>query len=261
MAAASFLTSHTELLHGPVRICFTRDEEVGKGVELLDIERLGAEVAYTIDGSDAGTIEDETFGALEATLTFSGIAVHPGFAKNRLVNAVKVAATFVASLPADQRSPETTEGREGFVNPMTSVAAEERAVVSMNLRDFDQATLAEHERLIRRLAHQAVAAYPGSSVEIEVVQPYRNMKEYLRDHPHVIAATEEAIRRAGLEPILSYVRGGTDGARLSQLGLPTPNLFTGQQDIHSRHEWIAVADMGAAVATIVHLAQIWAQCA
>lgn len=259
MAAAAYLARHPEIAHGPIRICFTRDEEVGRGVELLDLERLGADAAYTIDGSNAGTIEDETFNALEATVTFRGIAVHPGMAKGRLVNAVKVAARFVASLPADTLSPETTEGREGFVNPMTSEAQEEKAVVHLNLRDFDRDLLAGHERLIRRLADEAVAAYPGSSVEVEVVEPYRNMKEYLAPHPHVLAAAEEAVRRAGLEPNHTFVRGGTDGSRLSQRGLPTPNLFTGQQDIHSRHEWVCVEDMGAAVATIVHLVQVWAE--
>jgi tripeptide aminopeptidase len=259
MTAAAYLVAHPELEHGPVRICFTRDEEIGRGVELLDLERLGAEAGYTVDGSTAGSIEDETFSALEATVTFRGVSVHPGFAKDRLVNAVKVAAAFVSSLPADQLSPETTEGREGFVNPMTSSAQEDSATVHLNLRDFDAAQLGEHEALVRRLADEAVAAFPGSSVEIEVVEPYRNMKEYLAEHSEVVARAEEAVRRAGLEPRHAYIRGGTDGARLSQLGLPTPNLFTGQQDIHSRHEWICVADMGSAVATIVHLAQIWAE--
>jgi tripeptide aminopeptidase len=259
MATVSYLLRHPELEHGRVRICFTRDEEVGRGVELLDLERLGAAAAYTVDGTSAGTIEDETWNALEMTVRFHGIAVHPGFAKGRLVNAVKIASDFVASLPRDGLSPETTEGREGFVNPMTSTGRAEEATVHLNLRDFDRETLADHERLVRGLAEKAATAYPGSSVQIEVVDLYRNMKEYLADHPRVVAAGEEAIRRAGLEPVRSFVRGGTDGSRLSQLGLPTPNLFAGQQDIHSRHEWIAVADIGTAVATLVHLVQIWAE--
>lgn len=259
MAAVEYLAAHPDAKHGPVRVCFTRDEEVGKGVDLLDLDRLGADAAYTIDGSALGSIEDETFSALEVKVIFSGIAVHPGFAKGRLVNAVKVASRFVESLPADTLSPETTEGREGFVNPMTISGQEDRVTIAMNLRDFDGEELADHERLVRDLAARAVAAFPGSSVEIEVVEPYRNMKEYLADHPHVVEAAKEAVRRTGLTPIGGFVRGGTDGSRLSQMGLPTPNLFTGQHDIHSLHEWICVADMGAATETIVHLLAVWAE--
>jgi tripeptide aminopeptidase len=259
MTAVGYLLHHPDLEHGPIRICFTRDEEIGKGVDELELDRLGAEAAYTIDGSTLGQIENETFGALEATVTFHGVAVHPGSAKGRMVNAAKIAADFVASLPRDGVSPETTEGREGFVNPMSVVSQEGEATVLLNLRDFDRDKLAEHERLLRRLAEEAAAAYPPARVEIEVVEAYRNMREYLRDHPYVVEAAEEAVRRAGLEPTLTFVRGGTDGSRLSARGLPTPNVFTGGEDFHSRHEWICVADMGAAVATIVHLAQIWAE--
>jgi tripeptide aminopeptidase len=259
MAAAAYLVRRPELRHGPIRICFTRDEEVGRGVELLDLDRLAADAAYTVDGSDVGTIEAETFSALEARVTFRGVAVHPGLAKDRMVNALKVAADFLASLPRDRLSPETTAGREGFVNPMSMSGQEDELTIAMNLRDFDDALLAEHEQLIRRLAAEAAAAHPGSSVHVEVDQPYRNMKEYLGDHPGVVDAAAEAVRRAGLEPTLTYVRGGTDGSRLSQLGLPTPNLFSGQQDIHALNEWISVSDMGAAVATIVHLTGIWAE--
>ncbi|HVU77853.1 MAG TPA: peptidase T [Gaiellaceae bacterium] len=259
MTAAARLVAHPEIPHGPVRICFTRDEEVGRGVELLDLDRLGADAAYTIDGSDAGSIEAETFSALEATVTFTGVAVHPGYAKGRMVNALKVAADFLAALPRDRLSPETTAGREGFVNPMSMTGQEGEATISLNLRDFDDALLAEHEQLIRRLADDAIAAHPGSSVRVDVVQPYRNMQEYLAGHPEVTDAAAEAVRRAGLEPKPTFIRGGTDGARLSQLGVPTPNLFSGQQDIHALNEWVSVADLDAAVATIVHLAQVWAE--
>jgi tripeptide aminopeptidase len=259
MTAVDYLLHHPDLEHGPIRICFTRDEEIGKGVNELELDRLGAEAAYTIDGSTLGQIENETFGALEATVTFHGVAVHPGSAKGRMVNAAKIAADFVASLPRDRLSPETTEGREGFVNPMSSVSQEGEATVLLNLRDFDRDLLAEHERLVRQLAEDAARPYPPARVEIEVVEAYRNMKEYLREHPGVVEAAEEAVRRAGLEPTLTFVRGGTDGSRLSARGLPTPNVFTGGEDFHSRHEWICVADMGAAVATIIHLAQIWAE--
>jgi tripeptide aminopeptidase len=259
MTAVAYLLAHPELEHGPIRICFTRDEEIGKGVEQLELEQLAADAAYTIDGSTLGQIENETFAALEATVVFHGVAVHPGDAKGRMVNAVKLAADFVASLPRDGLSPETTEGREGFVNPMAISGAEGEATVHLNLRDFDRDALAEHEQLVHRLAAEAVASEPRARVEIEVVEAYRNMHEYLREHPRVVAAAKEAVRRAGYEPTLSFVRGGTDGSRLSARGLPTPNVFTGGEDFHSRHEWICVADMGAAVATIVHLAQIWAE--
>jgi tripeptide aminopeptidase len=259
MAAVSYLVRHPEIEHGPVRVCFTRDEEIGRGVDQLELERLAANAGYTIDGTTAGEIQNETFGALEATVVFRGIAVHPGSAKGRMVNATKVAADFVASLPRDRLSPETTEGREGFVNPMSSVAEEGEATVLLNLRDFERDALAGHERLVCRLAEEAAARHPGARVEVEVVEAYANMKEHLRDHPHVLAFAEEAVGRAGLEPRTTFIRGGTDGSRLSERGLPTPNVFTGAQDIHSRHEWICVADMGAAVATIVHLTQVWAE--
>jgi tripeptide aminopeptidase len=259
MTAVDYLLHHPDLEHGPIRICFTRDEEIGKGVDELELECLGADAAYTIDGSTLGQIENETFGALEAAVTFHGVAVHPGTAKGRMVNAGKIAADFVAGLPRDRLSPETTEGREGFVNPMSTASEEGEATVRLNLRDFDRNLLADHEQLVRRLAEKSASAYPGSRVEVDVVEAYRNMKEYLRDHPGIVEAAEEAVRRAGLEPTLTFVRGGTDGSRLSTRGLPTPNIFTGGEDFHSRHEWICVADMGAAVATIIHLAQVWAE--
>jgi tripeptide aminopeptidase len=259
MAAVAHLIAHPELEHGPIRICFTRDEEIGKGVEDLELETLGADVAYTIDGSTLGQIENETFGALEATVVFHGVAVHPGSAKGRMVNAAKFAADFVASLPRDGLSPETTEGREGFVNPMTISGGEAEATVHLNLRDFDLDALAAHERLVRRLASEAVESEPRATAELHVFEAYRNMREYLREHPQVVAAAKEAVRRAGHKPTLTFARGGTDGSRLSARGLPTPNIFTGGEDFHSLHEWICVADMGAAVATIVHLAQIWAE--
>jgi tripeptide aminopeptidase len=259
MTATDYLLHHPDAEHGPIRICFTRDEEIGKGVNELELETLGADAAYTIDGSTLGQIENETFGALEATVVFRGVAVHPGSAKGRMVNATKIAADFVASLPRDRLSPETTGGRDGFVNPMSSTGEEGEATVRLNLRDFDRDELAKYEELVRRLAEEAAAAYPPARVEVEVVEAYRNMREYLRDHPRVLEAAEEAVRRAGVEPAMTFVRGGTDGARLSARGLPTPNIFTGGEDFHSRHEWICVADMGSAVATIVHLTQIWAE--
>jgi tripeptide aminopeptidase len=259
MTAAAYLLRHPELERGPVRICFTRDEEIGRGPDGLDLEKLGAVAGYTLDGSTAGEIDDETFSALEATVTFRGVAAHPGTAKGLLVNALKPAADFVASLPRDRLSPETTEGREGFLHPRRVAGAEEECAVIVILRDFDGEKLRAQEELLHRLAADAAAAHPGSAVEVEVVEQYRNMKEVLDEHPRVVEAAQEATRRAGLEPKLGFARGGTDGSRLSERGLPTPNVFTGGQDYHSRHEWLCVADLGAAVATAVHLVQVWAE--
>jgi tripeptide aminopeptidase len=258
MAAAAYLARHPEIPHGPVRIAFTPDEEIGAGTVHFDLERFGAAAAYTLDGSGAGEIEDETFGALQALCEFRGVSTHTGTAKGRLVSAARVAADFVTRLPPDL-APEATEDRQGFVHPEEISGATERCRVTLILRDHDEAKLAGHEALVRRLADEAVEAWPGSRVEVSVRRQYRNMKEYLSRHPHVVEAAEEAIRRAGVEPRRTIIRGGTDGARLSELGLPTPNLFTGGHAYHSRSEWICVPDMGSAAETIVHLVQIWAE--
>jgi tripeptide aminopeptidase len=259
MAALAYVVRHPELPHGRIRIAFTPDEEIGEGTTYFDLDRFGADVAYTLDGSSVGEIEDETFGALEAKVTFLGISTHPGTAKGKLVSAVRAAGIFVESLPRDRLSPETTEEREGYLHPESISGGTESCTVSVILRDHDEERLAEHEALTRRLADEAAAAIPGSRVEIAVRRQYRNMKEYLRDHPQVVAAAEEAIRRAGIEPLRTIIRGGTDGARLSERGLPTPNLFTGGHAYHSRREWICVPDMGSAAETVVHLVQVWAE--
>jgi tripeptide aminopeptidase len=259
MAAVSYLVRHPEIPHGPIRIGFTPDEEIGKGTDYFDLERFGAVAAYTLDGSTRGEIEDETFSALQTKVTFHGISTHTGTAKGRLVNALKVAARFLSSLPAETLSPETTEGREGFVHPDEIDGKTESVTVTLILRDHDWEKLQGHEQLVRRLADAAAAAYPGSRAELETAVQYRNMKEYLREHPRVVAAAQEAVRREGLEPRMEIIRGGTDGSRLSEKGLPTPNLFTGGHDYHSRNEWICVADMGAAAAVIVRLAEVWAE--
>jgi tripeptide aminopeptidase len=259
MAAVAYLARHPEIPHGTVRIAFTPDEEIGKGTDRFNLERFGAEAAYTLDGSTAGEIEDETFNALQATVTFHGLTVHTGTAKGRLVNANKVAATFIGSLPRTELSPETTDDREGFIHPEEIIGRTERASVTLILRDHDEDKLAEHEALLRRLADEAAAAHPGSRVEIAMEEQYRNMKRYLDAHPRVVEAAREAYRRAGIEPELTIIRGGTDGSRLSEKGLPTPNLFTGGHDYHSRREWICVQDMGAAAAMIVQLVQVWAE--
>ena len=259
MAAVAYLSRHPELEHGPVRIAFTPDEEIGKGTDFFDLEAFGAGVAYTLDGSTAGEIQTETFSALAATVVFGGRATHPGSAKGVMVNALRLGSEFVARLPRQALSPETTEEREGFVHPGRIEGTEELCTVELILRDFDEGKLAEHERLVRELADEVAANQPRATVAVDVRRQYRNMREYLERYPRTVVAAEEAIRRAGLEPRNSLIRGGTDGARLSEKGLPTPNLFTGGQAYHSRREWICVQDMGAAVATIVHLVQVWAE--
>jgi tripeptide aminopeptidase len=258
MAAAAYLVAHPEIPHGPIRIGFTPDEEIGAGTDRFDLERFGAVAAYTLDGSTAGEVEDETFAALQAEVTFHGRNTHPGTAKDVMVNAIKLAADFVSSLPRDGLSPETTDDREGFVHPVELDGAVDRSTVRLILRDFDEEKLAGHERLVRELAERAAAA-AGRAVDVAVKRQYRNMKEYLLEQPHVVEAAEEATRRAGLEPRRAIIRGGTDGSRLSEKGLPTPNVFTGGHAYHSKREWVCVADMGAAAATVVHLAQVWAE--
>jgi tripeptide aminopeptidase len=259
MAAVAYLAAHPEIEHGRARIAFTPDEEIGTGTHRFDIEAFGADVAYTLDGSTAGEIQDETFSALATTVTFVGRAVHPGSAKGVLVNAVKLAADFVGRLPRERLSPETTEEREGFVHPGGIEGNDGRCSVELILRAFDDDELAEHERLVRLLAEETVADEPRASVQIGVKRQYRNMKQYLREHPRAVEAAREAVRRAGLEPQSTLIRGGTDGSQLSERGLPTPNLFTGGQEYHSLREWICVPDMGAAAETVVHLVQVWAQ--
>jgi tripeptide aminopeptidase len=252
MAALAYLVRNTDVPRGRVRIAFTPDEEIGRGVDNVDLERFGAEVAYTLDGSTAGEIQDETFSALEARVRFRGRAVHPGWAKDIMVNAIRLAADFVSRLPREL-APETTEERHGFVHPTRISGDAETVEVRLILRDFDEAKLEAHAELVRRIAEEVGGA------EVEIRRQYRNMKAYLDAVPNAVALADEAVRRAGLEPTRTLVRGGTDGSRLSELGLPTPNVFTGGQQAHSQREWVCVADMGAAAETIVHLVQLWAE--
>jgi tripeptide aminopeptidase len=259
LSAIAYLAHHPEIEHGTVRIAFNPDEEIGRGTDLLDLDAFGADVAYTLDGSTAGEIQFETFGALAASIVFAGRATHPGSAKGVMVNAVKLAAEFVARLPKDHLSPETTDERDGFVHPGRIDGNEELCSVELILRDFDEDKLAHHERLVRDLAAEVAAATPGAKVAVDMRRQYRNMREYLERDPRAVQAANEAVRRAGLEPLHSLIRGGTDGARLSEKGLPTPNLFTGGHAFHSRREWICVQDMGAAAATVVHLVQVWSE--
>lgn len=259
MAAVEYLAAHPELAHGPLKIAFTPDEEVGEGTKFFDLAAFGAAAAFTLDGSTAGEIQDETFSALAVTVKFIGVSMHPGFAKGQLVNAIKLAADFIASLPRETLSPETTDGRDGFLHPYIVEGSAAEVTVVMILRDFDEERLAEHEALVRQLAAETAATDARARVEVTARRQYTNMKRVLDEHPQLVAAAEEAIRRAGLEPLRTEIRGGTDGSRLTELGLPTPNLFDGGHEYHSEREWICVQDMGAACATIVHLAQIWAE--
>jgi tripeptide aminopeptidase len=259
MAAVAYLAAHEERPRAPIRVAFTVDEEVGRGAEDFDLDGFGAEVAYTLDGSDLGEIEVETFSAASVRVTIRGLSVHPGTAKGKLVNAVKLASELVLSLPADRLSPETTDAREGYVHPHRISGNAEEAVVDFIARDHDDALLAQHVQLLEDLARQVEVREPRAHVEIEVRDSYRNMRPFIEANPRVVDAALEATRRAGVEPRLAITRGGTDGAVLSAQGLPTPNLFTGGQEYHSVREWASVQDMAAAAATIVQLAEVWTE--
>ena len=231
--------------------------EVGNGTAHFDVEKFGAHCAYTMDGETLGELQVETFSADSITATFHGFNTHPGFAKGHMINAIKVAAEFIGRLPKDGLSPETTEGYEGFVHPYVMDAGVETTSVKLLVRDFTTSKLEEMERLVEKLAMEAVEAYPGSSVEVHVEESYRNMKEVLDHHPDVVENACEAFRRAGLEPRIEPIRGGTDGSRLSFMGLPTPNIFAGEHNFHSRYEWISTSDMHKAVEVIIELCQVW----
>ena len=257
MAAAEYLVQHPEIAHGTIRIGFTPDEEVGAGVVHFDVKRFGAVAAYTLDGGPVGTFEIETFSADAMTITFQGFNTHPGYAKARMVNSIKVAADFIGRLPRPGLSPETTEGREGFVHPNQIDASVDRTSVRFIIRDFAVPGLRENEQFLEKLAGEACAAWPGSSFSAEVKESYRNMREVLEQHPQIAVNAREAIQRAGLELTEGAIRGGTDGSRLSYMGLPTPNLFAAEYSIHSRLEWTTVQDMEKAVEVIVNIAKVW----
>ncbi|MCP4049022.1 MAG: peptidase T [Gammaproteobacteria bacterium] len=261
MAAVEYLLAHPEIAHGPVRIGFTPDEEVGNGTKYFDVERFGAYCAYTMDGETLGELQVETFSADSITVTFQGFNTHPGFAKGKMVNAIKVASGFISRLPKDKLSPETTEAYEGFVHPYMIDAGVESTSVKLLVRDFKTAKLHEMESFVEQVALEAVAACPGSSFEIEVEESYRNMKEVLDHHPDIVENACEAFRRAGMQPKIEPIRGGTDGSRLSFMGLPTPNIFAGEHNFHSRYEWISTHDMHKAVEVIIELCQVWEEAA
>jgi len=257
MAAVEYLLAHPEIAHGPIRIGFTPDEEVGNGTKYFDVERFGAYCAYTVDGETLGELQVETFSADSITVTFHGFNTHPGFAKDKMVNSIKVAADFISCLPKGKLSPEHTEGYEGFVHPYMMDTSVECTSVKLLVRDFKSAKLREMEYLVEQLAMDAETSHPGSRVEINIEESYRNMKEVLVHHPDIVENASEAFRRAGLDPKIEPIRGGTDGSRLSFMGLPTPNIFAGEHNFHSRYEWISTSDMHKAVEVIIELCRVW----
>lgn len=259
VAAAEYLTLHPEIPHGPIRIGFTPDEEIGRGADRFDVARFGASYAYTLDGGGRGELEFESFSADAITVTFKGFNTHPGYAKGRMVNAIRLASDFVARLPRLDMSPETTDGHEGYLHAYQVHALVECTSVKVLVRDFVTAALKDKEALVERLAREVTAGAPGASVEIHVEESYRNMREVLERHPQVVEYAREAIRRAGMEPIERPIRGGTDGSRLSFIGLPTPNLFAGEHNFHSRLEWVSAQDMDKAVEVVVELCRRWGQ--
>ncbi|HET9461150.1 MAG TPA: peptidase T, partial [Gaiellaceae bacterium] len=259
VAAVAYLARHPDRPRAPIRVAFTVDEEVGRGAEDFDLGDFGADIAYTLDGAGLGGLDVETFTARSLRVTIRGLSVHPGSAKGKLINAVKLAAELVTSLPRDRLSPETTEHREGFVHPHRISGNAEEAIVDFIVRDHDDELLEEHVSLLRKLARQVVEREPRAHVDVEERSSYQNMRPFIEANPRVVDAALEAIRRAGVEPRLAITRGGTDGAVLSAQGLPTPNLFTGGQEYHSVREWASVQDMAAAAATIVELAGVWAE--
>jgi tripeptide aminopeptidase len=256
MDACYQLINNPEIKHGTIKILFTPDEEIGRGVDKVDIEKLGAYAAYTIDGESAGNMENETFSADSAKLTIKGVSSHPGFAKGKMESAIKIAGLITTMLPFEL-SPENTEGMEGFVHPVGIQGHVEEATIDFIIRDFDDALLVKHANSIREIAEEVLEDYPGSSFELNVKPQYRNMKVVLDQYPQVVDYGMEAIRRAGLDAKLCSIRGGTDGSRLSFMGLPCPNIFAGEHAFHGKQEWVSVQDMQKAVETILHLCMVW----
>jgi tripeptide aminopeptidase len=259
MDLVNYLQANPEIKHGPIRILFTPDEEVGRGVEHLRIEHLNADFGYTLDGGKLGDIEDESFSADEVVISIQGISAHPGYAKGKMINAIKVASAFIDALPKDRWSPETTSGREGFVHPTHVEGGLEQASVSFIIRDHVTAKLVDYERELEKILQETIAQFPGAGYTFKVNEQYRNMKEIIQTVPFVTDYAIEAMNRAGITPRPMIIRGGTDGSRLSFMGLPCPNIFTGEMAIHSKHEFVSVQDMQKAVDTLIELVQIWEQ--
>jgi tripeptide aminopeptidase len=257
MDMANFLMTHPQVAHGTIKILFTPDEEVGRGVDKVDLKKLGADFGYTLDSGDAGALEDETFSADGVRVTIHGVISHPGYAKDKMINAMKIAGEVLAALPKDRLSPESTDGKKGFIHPVRVEGIAEKCTIDFIIRDFETAGLEKKEDYLRTQIEERLRTYPKASFEFKVTEQYRNMKEMLDLHPQVVAYAKEAIERAGLSVKMESIRGGTDGSRLSFMGLPCPNLFAGEQGIHSKLEHISVQDMNKAVETMVHLAQVW----
>ena len=253
MDMAHYLMTHPAIKHGDIKILFTPDEEVGRGTEKLDLTKVGAHFGFTLDGGEVGTFEDETFSADAATIVIEGVSAHPGYAKGKMINAIKIAAEIVAALPKDSWCPEATSGKEGFVHPVDINGIQEKATLQFIVRDFDTAMLAVHEKKIFDIAQKVVSKYPGATITCSVTEQYRNMKEIIDQHPHTTSLAKAAYQKAGLNMVKEPIRGGTDGSRLSFMGLPCPNIFTGMQAIHSKHEWVGVTDMEKSVEVLVNI--------
>ncbi len=257
MDAVNYFMSHPEVKHGTIKILFTPDEEIGRGVDKVDLKKLGADFAYTMDGETLGQVVDETFSADSVTINIYGVITHPGFAMGKLENGVKIAADILAKLAKDKLSPEKTSGREGFIHPISISGGVEKTVIKFIIRDFEDKGLAEKETYLENITKDMLSNYPNSRYEFIIEESYRNMKQMLDKYPHVTEYAIEAVKRAGVTPIKDIIRGGTDGSRLSFMGLPTPNIFAGEHAFHSKLEWVSVQDMQKAVETIIHLAMIW----
>ena len=254
-----YIMQHPEVPHGDIRILFTPDEEVGRGVEKIDMQKLGAQYGYTLDGGERGALESESFSADGATLTIHGVSAHPGYAKGKLKNATKIAAEILDALPKDSWSPETTEGREGYIHPTAINGIQEKTIVKFIIRDFETSMLKVHEDRLETIAKNIIAKYPGTSYEFSVYEQYRNMMDMIQTVPFVVDYAEEAMTRAGVKAERHLIRGGTDGSRLSFMGMPCPNIFTGEMAIHGKHEYVSVQDMQKAVDTLFHLCQVWVE--
>ena len=257
MEAAFYLMQHPTIPHGDIKILFTPDEEVGKGTAQVDMKKLGADFGYTLDGGEAGSLEDETFSADSATITIEGVIVHPGYAKGKLINSLKVAGAIMDALPKNEWSPETTDVKEGFVHPVALNGISEKTTLQFIVRDFSLSGLQAHHQRLKSLAEEVIKEFPGATMVYEAQEQYRNMKEVLDKYPQVTAFAAEAIQRSGLVVKKESIRGGTDGSRFSYIGMPCPNIFTGMQNIHSKLEWVGTKDMAKAAETIIHLCMIW----
>ncbi|MCX8470178.1 MAG: peptidase T, partial [Chitinophagaceae bacterium] len=257
MDATNYLITHPEIQHGRIRVLFTPDEEVGRGVEMLDMKKLDADFGYTLDGGERGALEGDTFSADGVTITIHGVSAHPGYAKGKMVNALKIASEFIDALPKEEWSPETTEDKQGYVHPLHIEGIAEKVTMQFIIRDFVTANLKAHEDKLKAILEEVLQNHPKAHADFVVKEQYRNMREILDQHPQVMAYAAEAMTRAGVQPEIMLVRGGTDGSRLSFMGLPCPNLFTGEMAIHSKHEYVSVQDMNKAVDTIIQLVQVW----